>query len=811
VLLELNHAEFDDVLFDRLTGLDEGGLATVLANRPDVLDPPWPRRLEDVARRLSDPESIVLAVRGLTKPGFQVLRAIRVADALHGEINARDVAGLLGTTTAELVPIVDMLAERVLAWRDDAGRIGVPAMPGIELDFAGLGPSIAGCLAQQTVAALKTLGAALGVRVEGRKDRVVGDLLEFFRNPENVTVLVELAPQGVAELLAGFVWDGAERELDRYGDYYGYRRNAPASPGNWAVEHGLLWRISYEAALMPLEVGLALRGPDYRLPFAPHPPELAVVPAPAEAVAAETATAALRTVDRICALLDHAAAAPIPLLKSGRVGARAVKALAKDTGSGADEIRLSVELAIRMMLLAPEEPEPEAPRRGRRAPEPPPPIGLVPSERCAAWRAAGSADRLRSAICAWWTLPLAPLGEEKPIKAVLGDEPSAAFADVRQLSLRLLTELPDGTGCYDTGALADLAAWHAPLVNSDLIGVLVGAALTEAALLGLTASGASGELARALVGATPVRGGPVDPRDPELVKVSDLLVAGARTTALFGADLTAVVTGPPDAALSELLDRVANRESRGAASTWRFTPASVRAALDGGTTVAELLEDLRAAAGKALPQPLEYLINDVARRHGEVAVMAVGCVIVGDEPGLLTELAAHRKLAALNLRQVAPTVLVAAGPAEAAIAALRAAGYAPVASGGDAAVRVRPAAPVPLDEPGLDDPPVPAADPREHAARLLRAPARSSAPKTQRGELLNHLLRTRRERPTGQWMQFAWHLESGLPTRVEYLEPNGSRSELLVSQAELAGDAIEVWCVETAEYRRLELARISPA
>src|SRR5256885_7030494 len=44
--------------------------------------------------------------------------------------------------------------------------------------------------------------------------------------------------------------------------------------------------------------------------------------------------------------------------------------------------------------------------------------------------------------------------------------------------------------------------------------------------------------------------------------------------------------------------------------------------------VAAMLEALRSLVYKPLPQPVEYLINDVGRRHGEVGVLGVGCVVV---------------------------------------------------------------------------------------------------------------------------------------------------------------------------------------
>ncbi|MGW5640791.1 helicase-associated domain-containing protein [Streptomyces sp. NPDC003832] len=66
-----------------------------------------------------------------------------------------------------------------------------------------------------------------------------------------------------------------------------------------------------------------------------------------------------------------------------------------------------------------------------------------------------------------------------------------------------------------------------------------------------------------------------------LAACGDLLPTVTRT-ARFGADLTAVVTGTPSASLAALLDSVANRESGGTASVWRFAPATVRRALDAG-------------------------------------------------------------------------------------------------------------------------------------------------------------------------------------------------------------------------------------
>ena len=77
-----------------------------------------------------------------------------------------------------------------------------------------------------------------------------------------------------------------------------------------------------------------------------------------------------------------------------------------------------------------------------------------------------------------------------------------------------------------------------------------------------------------------------------------------RRSAKFGSDLTVLVAGSPAAAVAGLLDSCADRESRGAAVIWRFSPASVRRAFDEGTAATELVGALQAIAETELPQPL---------------------------------------------------------------------------------------------------------------------------------------------------------------------------------------------------------------
>ncbi|MGH3448270.1 MAG: helicase-associated domain-containing protein, partial [Nocardioidaceae bacterium] len=82
---------------------------------------------------------------------------------------------------------------------------------------------------------------------------------------------------------------------------------------------------------------------------------------------------------------------------------------------------------------------------------------------------------------------------------------------------------------------------------------------------------------------------------------------------LVQADLTAVAPGPltPDAARE--LGTLADVESRGGATVYRFSVESLRRAHDLGWTPEDILTTLQERSQTPLPQPLTYLIGDLDR------------------------------------------------------------------------------------------------------------------------------------------------------------------------------------------------------
>ena len=132
---------------------------------------------------------------------------------------------------------------------------------------------------------------------------------------------------------------------------------------------------------------------------------------------------------------------------------------------------------------------------------------------------------------------------------------------------------------------------------------------------------------------------------------------------LLQADLTAVAPGPLESQLARRLQLVADVESRGGATVYRFTPGSVRRALDTGWTAIELHEFLGSVSRTPVPQPLTYLVDDTARTFGSVRVGHAEAFLRADDETALTELLHHPKASALGLRRLAPTVLVSTAAA----------------------------------------------------------------------------------------------------------------------------------------------------
>jgi hypothetical protein len=175
-------------------------------------------------------------------------------------------------------------------------------------------------------------------------------------------------------------------------------------------------------------------------------------------------------------------------------------------------------------------------------------------------------------------------------------------------------------------------------------------------------------------------------------KAADLiepLLPAAVDHVLLQADLTAVAPGPLDGVVARELGLMADVESTGGATVFRFTQASVRRALDAGRGAADLQAFVQQHSRTPVPQPLSYLIDDVARRHGRVRIGAASAYVRSDDPAVLDEVVADRRTAALRLRRLAPTVVAAQASVDIVLDRLRSMNLAPVAESAEGDVLLR--------------------------------------------------------------------------------------------------------------------------
>ncbi|WUH24029.1 helicase-associated domain-containing protein [Streptomyces sp. NBC_00448] len=792
-----------------LVELDLPRVERVLAARSDTVSPPEPRSLGELADRLQRPGSVALALPRLARPALQVAEAL----AASGTAMTRDaLASLLGLTdegdVVGLDAALEVLADHALVWPDSDGtlRMVSPLRQAWDAPL-GLDPPLEQLLAGVTSEELRGMLASLGVKPPGNKQQRLAALVDHHSDAKRVVAVVAQAPADTRKLLERMAKSGSQGP--RFQEF-GSPEPASGRAARWALERGLLVqdRYRYGPTRMPAQVAMALRGPGWHAPFEPVPPVPRTQPVTAEEVEREAAAALTAFAALTASVLSVCAAKPPARLKSGGVGARELSRLGKAARCDETVVRLVLETAYAAGLLA---------RDG----------DLVPlTEAYNAWSELEPGERVPLLLQAWWAMTLTPAGardeEGKSLPALAGTPPCDGCRQARHGLLTAAADLPAGQGVRRTADLGSLVAWHRPLADQlPQDETPFATVIREAEVLGVLARGALSGVGAALLAGDAAA----------LSSTACRLLPAATGTVLIGADLTAVAAGLPTAGLTELLDSVADRETGGTASMWRFSAESIRRALDAGRTADGIAEGLATAAAGPLPQPLSYLIADTARRHGRVRVAQAACVIHSEDAALLAEIAVHRKLAKLGLRRLAPTVLISRTPLAKTLAALRAEGYSPVAEAADGAVRIEkeerrraaPPVPAPRRAPSSTGSRFPSgavqqvSGPgtlRDLAARLRAAPPSSPEPGPHSGVAFEtdteEIIAGYADRLSlTDVRQLAHAVDTGQVITIEYDAASGGHSVRSVSELALDPPWLRAWCHLRDDERVFTLSRIA--
>ncbi|WP_411076972.1 helicase-associated domain-containing protein [Streptomyces sp. cmx-10-25] len=737
-------------LAEALRARGDEGLAALLRARPDLLNP-VPNDLTQLATRAGTRGSVVRALERLDRFALQTAEALAVApDPAPYSVLLALLTGDEGdpVIAAALPGAVALLREQALVWgEDDRLRLVRTARELLSPSPqhpspTGLGPTVAEATSGMSPGRVQEIIAAVGLAATHDPVSAVAALTGLFTDRARMSAFLDGAPPEALAVLDRLVW----------GPPYGEVTSNPAPPVRWLRDRGLLLPVSARTMVLPREVALHLRGGRAHRTPEPVAPEVGVLrdhrPQVVDSAAAGQAYTALATVEELLKSWDEGGP---QVLRAGGLSVRDLRRTAAVLDVTEEVAAFWLELCHGAGLLASDG---EADERYAPTPAYDDWLDLPPAERWA---------RLVTPWLASTRTPGLVGGQDakgRALSALGPDLDRGAAPEVRHRVLGLLATLPPGAAA-DPETLFARLRWERPLrggaatgpaapgaegtgsgpgLPDDLRSRLARWALAEAELLGLTGRGALSAPARALLNlplaeaASPAdEGGGVE-ESVAAERAATLLaplLPEAVDHVLLQADLTAVAPGPLRRPLADALAVLADVESKGGATVYRFTPGSVRRALDSGLTASGLHDFLAAHSRTPVPQPLAYLVDDVARRHGHLRVGAASAYVRCDDDTVLGEILADRRSAALGLRRLAPTVLAAqAGPA-ALLDGLRAMGYAPAAESAEGDVLVTRAdayrtpartAPVPVP----DGPPAPDATLLGAAVKAIRAGDRAA-------------------------------------------------------------------------------------
>ena len=645
-------------LVDDLRRRDDPQLATLLALRGD-LTRPAPVDIAALAARADTPASLRRAIEGLDEGLLAVLQCLALAERARAlgasgtDAWAAALAGVGGPPDSESA--IDAAAferacrrlwDRALVARheeQDGGGTGWRLRAPV---LEALGPSVA--------------ELAPGPVDEGAVERARAEL-------------DALAPAD-RELLAALAWTSTGV----------FDASGPLAPRIRRLSaRGLLEAGGGGGGTvrLPAPVALALRGGRAHRAVPLEPPDLAVRAGPGSVDAAAGAAAA-DFLTRVEELAHVWGVDPPRVLRSGGLAVAALRALGRALDCPAEHAAFVAELAYAAGLIDDD-----------RQLEP----TWAPTPSFDDWGMADAPRRWLILAQAWLGTTRAPhlIGHRSAraddagaagsaFNALSPAADSAVARSVRHDVLSLLATLPPGAATSPDAILTRLL-WLRPLAPPEALLRHARGALAQGTWLGALADGGLSGACRALLRGAESRG-PWPGADP--LAAARAMLPEPVDHVLLQADLTAIAPGRLEDRLAAFLRLVADVESRDVATVYRFEPATVRRGLDAGWDAGRILATLEDASRTGVPQPLEYLVRDAARRHGGLRVGAATSYVRSDDPVAIDDLMARAELALYRPRRLADGVLACDAPPAALLGVLREAGLAPVAEGRDGAVVV---------------------------------------------------------------------------------------------------------------------------
>ena len=490
---------------------------------------------------------------------------------------------------------------------------------------------------------------------DGNKFRLVGNVRNLIgdepaglgpRLPTNATLdfsLLKKAPDGAMAMLERLQWGPPRGQIGNL------KKPGPAI--SWLLEHHFLLALDSQTVVLPREVALHLRGgkvhPDLQL-TAPSLSGISRKQKDVDRAAIANVSTFLRWAEE---LAHNWSDEPPTALRSGGLGVRDLKKSAEHLGIDENCAAFVAELLYVAGLIVIDTDD-----------------QILPTTNFDLWLTREMEERWHGLVSLWLETSrvsgLVGKSESKNV-APLGPElDRAGIPALRRTVLSILQRSLEIDPAPES--INALLKWSAPQrFNKDYIEWT----LREAEWLGLTGQGALSTFGNALINGHEDLG-----IQSALPKPVDHI--------LIQADNSAIAPGPLTLELANMIGTIADIESRGGATVYRFSEASIRRGLDHGQTGDQIKDFLKKTSKTPVPQPLEYLINDVAKRHGKLRVGTASTYLRCEDEGLIAQILHDKNLDHLRMRKLASQVLVTDADAHEVMTTLRESSYLPAAENG---------------------------------------------------------------------------------------------------------------------------------
>ena len=589
------------------------------------------------------------------------------------------------------------------------------------------------------------------------------------------------APPAARKVLDAMVWGPPRGTI---GDI-----KKPSAGVQWLLEEGFLIPFNLQTVVLPREVAIYLRGNRVHRELETTQPTITGTKRDSRSVqlaAISNIATFLRWTEEI---LNFWAQEPASALRSGGLGVRDLKDLSLHLGVEESCAAFVAEVSYISGLLTID-----------------PDDKILPTHQFDIWLSQTPSVRWQTLASAWLiTSRMSGLVGKEGSKNVapLGPElDRATAAIVRRLTLSLLQE--NQSQSLDPESLYGAAQWQSPSRRSGgLQKDYILWTLREAEWLGITGQGVL-----STYGADFLSGGDCAEIAEDLPRPVDHI--------LIQSDNTAIAPGPLEHEVAQELALIADVESRGGATVFRFSEGSIRRGLDHGRTGDEISKFLSKTSKTPMPQPLEYLIADVAKKHGKLRVGNTTSFIRCEDSALITQILSDKRLDILNLRKIAPEVLICGYEAAEAMNILRSCGYLPAGEDSRGAL---------LSGPRIQRAQTKARPPRiigeyerpdeihiENALRALRTGEKSSRKQSTMRNIATEALGSLPRTTANETLELLSDYLQNQPANslsIGYADNNGMVSHRIIDPLKLSAGSLIARDHATGEVQTFRIARIT--